>query len=843
MRSVTCYLLMVPLAFATGTAGAPAAPQRARDALEAPLPRFAIARLGTGRFRLGVDSANVILLPDGKTLATVGADSYPQRIILLDAVSGREVSRCDIFSKGSNGSQFTPDGKELIDCCSATLSFDFHDLSTGKKTRHIDTGIRNAVFALSADTRLLATSSKPGFGRKSPVLVFEVKTGKQLSQLEPGYTEQLELALSPDGKWLAAWGAGGDNRAERMRIARTIELYDPTPGKLIKKIDAGDNETVSGVAFSRDKKTLALATLTGAVQLHDIAAGKRLKSWRATKTGENVYLDFSPDGKTLIVGNRSDTPPSAWDVASGRRLRQADSPPCRFLGVGFPGKGQVLAWGIRFETLIVWDLITGKQFTPTDSHLAPVDALVFHGEERIRTAGSDQRILEWDPTGKLVRQIAQPHVRWEYVFSPRGRSRVLRDVRTGKDLCTVPLLWRQGFAQPGPAFSTDGKLLACVSTNQEHNAVLLVLRADTGARVLSRDFGQSSLMALAFDPTGKRLGVVSGPSASRDCCVRLWRLDGKGEDPDFWPFNLQAPTCVETTLSFSPDGAQLAVRDEQGVHLLSARTGKQLKSFRGERVSLGPIFAPDNRSVAVVTDHNGDRPALALWETSSGKKRWSVELPSRATALAFSPSGQVLATGHADSTALLWDVSGRLTERAVNDADKVSELWKELASGDAEKAFAAQRRLVASGDRGVAGLGRHVRPAGGKALDSASLAQLVKQLDADEFRVRAKAFDALAAQGKAAEMFLRKSLENKPSLEVSMRIKKLLARLEGQSLTDQERQSARAVEVLEWLGSPAARQLLRKLADGRAGAAVTGEAQAALARLQQRRSVDSPSAP
>jgi WD40 repeat protein len=813
------------------------------------LPRFAIARLGTGRFRLGTDSATVILLPDGKTLATVGTHSYPQRIILRDAASGREVRRCDVFFKGSNGSQFTPDGKELMD--SSFDGFVFHDLSSGKQTRKIASEAHNDVFTLSADGRLLATGSNPRFRRKSPVFVFEVKTGKQLSQLGPSNTDQLELALSPDGEWLAAWGAGGNNRAERMRVARTVELYNPTTGKAVKKIEAGDNETVSGVVLSPDNKTLALATLTGTVQLWDIAAGKRLKSWRATQTGQGGYLAFSPDGKTLVVGNRSsESAPSAWDVASGRRLRQADSPRCRLLGVGFPGKGQVLAWGIRFETLIVWDLITGKQFTQTDSHLAPVNALVFRGEDRIRTAGGDQRVLEWGPTGKLVRQIPQPHVGWDYVFSPggdslavSGRNGVLRDVRNGKDLFTVPLLWEQGRARATPAFSTDGKLLACVSTDQQRNTVLLVLRADTGARVLTQDLGPSSLMALAFDPTGKRLGVVSSDRHSRDCWARLWRLDGKGEDPDFRPFKLRWPPCIETTLSFSPDGALLAGSDEQGIHLLSARTGKQLQSVpRSESVSLGPIFSPDSRSVAVVTDHNGDRPALALWETSSGKKRWSVELPARATALAFSPSGQVLATGHADSSTLLWDVSGRLTERAVNDAGKVEELWKELASSDAEKAFAAQRRLVASGDCGVAGLRRHVRPAGGKAADAAGLALLVKQLDDDEFKVRVKAFAALAAEGKAAEMFLRKTLENKPSLEVRVRVKRLLARLEGQSLTAQERQSVRAVEVLEWLGSPAARKLLQKLAHGRAGAAVTCAAQASLARLQQRRSVASPSA-
>jgi hypothetical protein len=81
---------------------------------------------------------------------------------------------------------------------------------------------------------------------------------------------------------------------------------------------------------------------------------------------------------------------------------------------------------------------------------------------------------------------------------------------------------------------------------------------------------------------------------------------------------------------------------------------------------------------------------------------------------------------------------------------------------------------------------------------------------------------------------LRKALENKPSLESARRIETLLAKLEMQILTAETLRGLRALEALETIGTPAARQKLDRLAQGAVAALLTREAQASLQRLARR---------
>jgi hypothetical protein len=70
-------------------------------------------------------------------------------------------------------------------------------------------------------------------------------------------------------------------------------------------------------------------------------------------------------------------------------------------------------------------------------------------------------------------------------------------------------------------------------------------------------------------------------------------------------------------------------------------------------------------------------------------------------------------------------------------------------------------------------------------------------------------------------------VQGRPSLEVRRRAERLLARLPAQ----QDRRQRWAIMLLQEIGTLEARELLRKLAAGEPGAALTVEAQAALERL------------
>jgi hypothetical protein len=81
-----------------------------------------------------------------------------------------------------------------------------------------------------------------------------------------------------------------------------------------------------------------------------------------------------------------------------------------------------------------------------------------------------------------------------------------------------------------------------------------------------------------------------------------------------------------------------------------------------------------------------------------------------------------------------------------------------------------------------------------------------------------------------AEATLRREWKEAASLEVRRRLGQVLDRLEAGP--PEVLRGVRAVEALEWMGTPAARKLLGELADGAPDAVLTREAAAARERMR-----------
>ncbi len=166
-------------------------------------------------------------------------------------------------------------------------------------------------------------------------------------------------------------------------------------------------------------------------------------------------------------------------------------------------------------------------------------------------------------------------------------------------------------------------------------------------------------------------------------------------------------------------------------------------------------------------------------------------------------------------------------------AEELPRLWADLASEDVLRARRAVWALAKAPGPGVALLKEHLRPAA-VAVDRARLAQALKELDDDSFPVREKATKDLEKAGEVAEPLLREALKAKPSPEASHRIEALLVKLEDAAYAPAWQRARRALEVLEWVGTPEARELLAAVAKGTPEARLTREAKACLKRLDAR---------
>jgi hypothetical protein len=153
-------------------------------------------------------------------------------------------------------------------------------------------------------------------------------------------------------------------------------------------------------------------------------------------------------------------------------------------------------------------------------------------------------------------------------------------------------------------------------------------------------------------------------------------------------------------------------------------------------------------------------------------------------------------------------------------------LWDDLNGPDRPKAAAALRAFLASAPDQVGYVrDRLPRP---DADTAARVHKLIAELDADEFATRQRATEALIKIGVPALAAVREAAKS-GSAEVRSRAERVLKRLGGDGSGNVR--AARVARVLERAATPAARELLTKLADGAYGAEYAADAKAALARL------------
>jgi WD40 repeat protein len=301
-------------------------------------------------------------------------------------------------------------------------------------------------------------------------------------------------------------------------------------------------------------------------------------------------------------------------------------------------------------------------------------------------------------------------------------------------------------------------------------------------------------------------------------------------------------------LAFSPDGRCLAAADEvHAVRLWDFASREERFSFPHnqelnvdegrplfqETLVMSVAFSPDGRWLLAgyYMNYKGESYAL-LWDVWTGEKAGRfVGHGGTVSSVAFAPDGKTCATGSQDTTALVWDVAGRLRERKPRRLDltaaELHRLWNEVQGADVAKAHRAMGALAASPEQATRLVKDRLPPV--TAADPKRVAALIADLDNDAFAVREKATQALEDLGSSTEGGLRRALAGKPSPEVTRRLKEVLAKLEGM---DQLRVQ-RGVEILERIGTREAQRVLEAMAKGMPESRLTGEAKAALARLEK----------
>lgn len=836
-----------------------------------PLPKGAIARLGTMRFRH--DHPYLYLLPafspDGKMLATGGNGE----IRLWDPITGKLLRE---IRDGYGYSQpfVAPDGRWLAAHLAereVRTVLRLWNPQTGRRLLDIPTG--GQAQACSPDGKLLVATAGDG-----SVSLWDTTTGKRTADLRGGHKGQANhVAFTADGKGLVTF-CWEDHRVCHWnltggRLEKTVELMIPRRVHKLRLSPDGQSLAVS----PRDQKPVFLL---------DTTTGKERVQLQGALARGGFGLDFSPDGKILATspvdpakwGDRTEV--ALWDAGTGKLLRPISMPARIALHFCFAPDGRTLAIAGQQPLLHLWDVATGKQIHNWSAHEGAITALAFTPDGRMLVSGGDGQfdgsVRLWDAkSGRHLREL-QGH-RWG-VTGIAVTSEGKAVVSSGSDGCIRLqslaekesrriLLGRppEGLDSPESAVyalgtSLDGKTAVTYDTGNG-GIFYHVWDLLTGKAVVERRDPSKVINIRTFSPdmrlvARRVLGDADGPVATSGggsvaLPPGLTRAVVEDVASGKEVAALELPKRAGNIFGFTADSRSLlthSFRDERRrdrwhydntLHLweLASRKVRQTITWSGRGWFRQAAFAPDGRTIATVHDNQ----AIQLWDLATGKELLRRDgFSSGVTSLAFSSDGRSLASGHNDGTILVWDVgvAGGHSEHseARPNQRRIEEGWSDLAGEDAVKAYRAVWRLAASPGQTMNWFRDHLQPA--REVPADQLHAAIVDLDSADFSRRQAASDRLTSLADRAGPALRAALKGGVSAEQRRRIEEALASLTAvppaKTLRD-----LRAVEVLERIGTQEAKDLLEKLAQGAPEARLTREAKASLQRLT-RRSVDKP---
>ncbi len=296
-------------------------------------------------------ASSVAFVADGADAGMLASGSADGTVRFWDPATGETRKTLECTDARVDNLRLSADGRRV-----AVIDADSRDVVVwdAKSSKPITTmpGNQGVVdFTLSEDGKWLAVAGTQV--RSYLIMLKDLQSGKQKELVRSSDVSFLCIRWTPDGKTLIAAGGRSDPAAEPGRnVHGVIRFFDRDSGRMLREIK-DDIGHWTGLALSADGRRLAAVKAACVLRVWDLPSGKEIAS--ASHDAQNPHLAISANGK-LIAMTRPDGTVSLWDGEALRLRRLLRGHAREVFSAAFAPDGESLASSGRDASVRLWDV-------------------------------------------------------------------------------------------------------------------------------------------------------------------------------------------------------------------------------------------------------------------------------------------------------------------------------------------------------------------------------------------------------------------------------------------------------------------------------------------------------